>query len=661
MYTKHWKLNRKPFTTAFDPDLVHYHDSFAALLHALTMIARVAPETVWIVGPDGAGKTTLLRALQQSIEQEVRFKLIFASLLRGQSRFAERIGQPRDEPWSETVRNSLPMLDEYFQSDSAADRPVVLAIEDADKVVDEPIIWECQSLFGLPRERGWPLTVIFTAAEIPEVLKPSPKRPAQAFELPAPGKLELKAIIEHRLSVSGADKEIFSPGAMQTLIALSQSNLTKLILLCDLSMQIAYVSGRRWIGDAMVREKVYAHARGLLALGELPTAEQEEILQKEETEKTAATPASPVAAVVSATGVEEGGPEAGERGEKQDSAATGKKVTPAPASLSERTTSKTPTVESQESKTGESSTQSGVQVKPQEGQEVSESKSAAQAETQSAAEGPSPLLYRAELQRYRLGRPATPTPPSPAAEQLSKGEGKTDATASEKNPKVLYNVAVDIIRTTLNRLRDKEFVELAPVRELSKAIVNAKKSEMELVRLTSRDDDKSELDIHLVNVAILATACGRKMGMSQEDLEILCEISLVHDVGHLQCREELIHSEDRFDREDYKTIKQHPIVGSEIIKKQTDGSELMAQVILQEHERDNGLGYPNYLEGDKIHRYAKIIGVCDVYEALTHSRAHRKALSPAAALGEIASSWRRLSTARIVNALQWVVQSAFNL
>ena len=161
-----------------------------------------------------------------------------------------------------------------------------------------------------------------------------------------------------------------------------------------------------------------------------------------------------------------------------------------------------------------------------------------------------------------------------------------------------------------------------------------------------------------MNVAVLSVATGHRLELPDEELRLLGEATLMHDIGHLHCGEELLQSEDRFDRLDFKTIKQHPQVGHDLIVRKTDGGEQLAQIVLQEHERDDGLGYPNYLTAAEIHPFSRIIGICDFFEALTHSRAHRKAKPPAEAIKELRESRTRRSERRLIAALSSAVLDA---
>jgi len=81
-------------------------------------------------------------------------------------------------------------------------------------------------------------------------------------------------------------------------------------------------------------------------------------------------------------------------------------------------------------------------------------------------------------------------------------------------------------------------------------------------------------------------------------------------------------------------IQQHPLIASEILKSiQSSLDPSILEIIEQEHERINGSGYPRRLKGEEISEYAQIIGLVDVYEALTHQRPYRGGgFSPSAAM-----------------------------
>ncbi|KAA3602121.1 MAG: response regulator [Calditrichaeota bacterium] len=137
----------------------------------------------------------------------------------------------------------------------------------------------------------------------------------------------------------------------------------------------------------------------------------------------------------------------------------------------------------------------------------------------------------------------------------------------------------------------------------------------------------------LVNVSIFAMKIGIGLRLNDEDLTKLGAASLIHDVGHLALPESLLpealqEREDRLTKEEIEELRTHPLKGVEILEKfipdlRTDYNWLY-MAVLQEHERINGSGYPNKINGDDISLYAKIIAVADTFESLAHKRPYKQ-------------------------------------
>ncbi len=137
----------------------------------------------------------------------------------------------------------------------------------------------------------------------------------------------------------------------------------------------------------------------------------------------------------------------------------------------------------------------------------------------------------------------------------------------------------------------------------------------------------------LVNVSIFAMKIGIGLRLNDEDLTKLGTASLIHDVGHLSLPETLLpealqEREDRLTKEEIEELRTHPLKGVELLEKfipdlRTDYNWLYLAV-LQEHERINGSGYPNKINGDDISLYAKIIAVADTFESLAHKRPYKQ-------------------------------------
>jgi HD-GYP domain-containing protein (c-di-GMP phosphodiesterase class II) len=138
----------------------------------------------------------------------------------------------------------------------------------------------------------------------------------------------------------------------------------------------------------------------------------------------------------------------------------------------------------------------------------------------------------------------------------------------------------------------------------------------------------TDVALHSVHVCIFAVKVGIGLGYSVTQLAELALGALLHDVGMLRVPRSILEKSEKLTAEEHGVIKQHPLYGYEILKAVEAPWHWLAQIALQEHEREKGQGYPQGLTGDKIHPYAKVIGLVDVFDALTHTRSYRKILPP---------------------------------
>ena len=132
---------------------------------------------------------------------------------------------------------------------------------------------------------------------------------------------------------------------------------------------------------------------------------------------------------------------------------------------------------------------------------------------------------------------------------------------------------------------------------------------------------------HSVNVALIANVLGKWLGMNEDELAILTQAGLFHDIGKLMVPEELITKPGKLTDDEYTIVKQHTMRGYEILKS-SDVSIHVKNAALMHHERCDGTGYPLRLRAPQIDYYAKCISIADVYDALTSARVYRGPLCP---------------------------------
>jgi HD-GYP domain-containing protein (c-di-GMP phosphodiesterase class II) len=137
---------------------------------------------------------------------------------------------------------------------------------------------------------------------------------------------------------------------------------------------------------------------------------------------------------------------------------------------------------------------------------------------------------------------------------------------------------------------------------------------------------------HSVNVAVLAGVLGISKGYNQSQLADLGVGALLFDIGMTRLPKELCNHNGVLSEGDRKRMQQHTEDGFNLLRTQHDVSLLSAHCALQHHERYDGTGYPRGLAQNDIHEYAQIVAICDVYDALTSPRMHRKRYTPSEAI-----------------------------
>ncbi len=133
---------------------------------------------------------------------------------------------------------------------------------------------------------------------------------------------------------------------------------------------------------------------------------------------------------------------------------------------------------------------------------------------------------------------------------------------------------------------------------------------------------------HSIRVAYYSRELAKRLGMSAQDQERVYYIALMHDIGKIGIPDSILKKAGKLTKEEMDIIKTHPEIGGEILKDCTalDG---ISEGARYHHERFDGTGYCEGLNGQEIPMIARIIGVADAYDAMSNARCYRKALDQA--------------------------------
>ena len=144
---------------------------------------------------------------------------------------------------------------------------------------------------------------------------------------------------------------------------------------------------------------------------------------------------------------------------------------------------------------------------------------------------------------------------------------------------------------------------------------------------------------HSVDNCALAIAFGRFMGLPKKDLGTLAVGMLMMDMGNVHVPEGILNKKGRLTEAEYSIVKKHVGKGVAILKATEGMNEDIINIALTHHERFDGSGYPNALQGTKIPVYGRMAAIIDCYDAMTSHRPFSAAKSPYAALQNI-YNWR---------------------
>lgn len=139
---------------------------------------------------------------------------------------------------------------------------------------------------------------------------------------------------------------------------------------------------------------------------------------------------------------------------------------------------------------------------------------------------------------------------------------------------------------------------------------------------------------HSQRVSCYAAAIAREMGLSAEEVEIVRQSGLLHDIGRIGIPDSLRRKGTPLTPAEYDVARQHAITG-ELILRPLRSLEKLLPVIRHHHERIDGKGYPDGLSGESIDLKARILAVADAIDAMLSDRPYRKAFSLSEAMAEI--------------------------
>ncbi len=190
---------------------------------------------------------------------------------------------------------------------------------------------------------------------------------------------------------------------------------------------------------------------------------------------------------------------------------------------------------------------------------------------------------------------------------------------------MIHRVGRILELTRLQRFLKKEVQEQTMVAEERRKQVEKLSEEIMKTLANTIDAKDKYTNGHSIRVAVYSKEIAKRFGKSKKEQKEIYQMGLLHDIGKIGVPDTIINKRDRLSDEEYEAIRQHPEIGSDILKTIEEIPDIMVGARWH-HERYDGKGYPDGLKGEEIPECARIIGVADAYDAMTSKRSYRDIL-----------------------------------
>lgn len=201
----------------------------------------------------------------------------------------------------------------------------------------------------------------------------------------------------------------------------------------------------------------------------------------------------------------------------------------------------------------------------------------------------------------------------------------------KEKSKVIYTNATKALNDLFNNPETLSNYD-ASKEVVNELVENVLDDDFTLMSLMSIAEHDYYTHTHSLNVAIYSMSLGSFLNLDSRSLAELGEAALLHDLGKSKICPSIINKNGKLDDKEWKKMMAHPSLGYTIGRKLGITNQKILNGIRHHHEKMDGSGYPHGLMGAQIPLYAKIIGLCDIFDALTSKRSYKEAMSTFEAL-----------------------------
>ena len=191
---------------------------------------------------------------------------------------------------------------------------------------------------------------------------------------------------------------------------------------------------------------------------------------------------------------------------------------------------------------------------------------------------------------------------------------------------MVYSSASNIINELFEKPESKEAIEQSKglVTNTIDVILSDEKSIKSIMEIGSHD---YYTYTHSVDVSVFAIGFASYLKFSQTDLSNIGYAAMMHDIGKSKIPSEIINKQGKLSDDEFNIMKNHPVFSYEILQFHNENNSDILKGARNHHEKALGNGYPDKLNTDQTHLFAKIIAISDIFSALTTKRSYKDAYS----------------------------------
>lgn len=196
-----------------------------------------------------------------------------------------------------------------------------------------------------------------------------------------------------------------------------------------------------------------------------------------------------------------------------------------------------------------------------------------------------------------------------------------------------YSQSVNAIKSVMKEVQARPLQAAQEANQLVENIADSIMQQSDLI-LHLMNDKNSEENIyfHSLNVSVLSMLLAKEAGYSAEEVKTVGVAGLFHDIGQIKIPNAILHKDGPLTKPEQHLLELHPRYGVEFAQKIPDLDKDIIAIIAQHHEYLDGSGYPKQLQGDEIHKLARVVAIANSYDNHCNHLKPEKSLPPSVAL-----------------------------